>query len=484
MSNLTDSNRRPAAATPVDAPPGAGATGIAPLPKKMPAREAPLTVGALWRFYAPLGVGQSLMTVSHAIINGSLNRTVHPEASLASYAIAMSLHMLSESPMVMLRQTGAALLRDRASWPAYVRVAAVACALNVIASLLIAWTPLGHGLFHHGLGAPETLLPAVIATFQFSAFVVIFSTIRCVLHSVLLVNKKTLWITAGMAARLTVMLVLAVVLAMTGWLQDGRRGALIFMAGMATEAFAAMFGFRKWFRALPERPQPSAEDPAPRPLTPVRVWAFYLPLVLAAMTGAFGPSIVNAGLARMNHPQTVIATFAQAGVVTNLILGTIFLSHQVSLFFAAPPGAPGARERNAKVTVFFVQLGLGASGVLGLLAWTPVGDLLLIRAFQTTPALLPAVKQVLHISMFLPIIAVWNEYRVGLLLAAGRSRVLTISKLSNIAALAAAVLVLSRFCPNLGAVAAPLASLCALGVEQTVLVRMTKRLRSRKSGAE
>jgi Na+-driven multidrug efflux pump len=217
------------------------------------------------------------------------------------------------------------------------------------------------------------------------------------------------------------------------------------------------------------RPPPASD--------PRRVWTFYLPLVLAALTGALAPSIISAGLARMHEPRAVIATFAQASVVTTLVLGALFLVHQVSLFYAAPPGAAGARERNRWVHRFCLQIGLGASAVLGVLAWTPAGDWLLLKCFQATPALLPDVKQVLHFSMYLPLVLVWNEYRVGLLLAAGHSRVLTVTKLCSVAALATVVFTLARLFPNLGAVAAPISSFCALSAEQTVLLLMTRRLK-------
>ena len=71
-----------------------------------------------------------MMTVSHAIINGSLNRTSQPTQSVASYAVANSICVLAESPMVMLRQTGAALVRDRAGWFTYMRLALLACGID------------------------------------------------------------------------------------------------------------------------------------------------------------------------------------------------------------------------------------------------------------------------------------------------------------------------------------------------------------------
>ena len=448
-----------------------------------------------------------MMTLSHAIINGSLNRTTHPERSVAAYAVSNSLQVLSESPMVMLRQTGAALVRDRAAWRVYARVALRAILLDQLICLAIAWTPLSHLVFHYWLGVKDELFPATVDVFRVHLWVALFSMLRSVFHTVLLVKQKTLWVTLGMGLRLALMLALAALFTQTGWLDSGVRGAVIFLAGMAMEALAGLGAFRKWFRSLPERlahptagarpPVVTADDgssiapeatglpdyhpasPSRGPLTTERVARFYLPLVIAALTSAMGPAIVNSGLSRMADPQSVIATAAIANVVGFLVMGPLFMLHQVSLFFA-PPLLSAARSndpRDRTVKWFCANVGLGASVLLGLLAWTPGGDWLLAWPFQAPLSLLPQIKAVLRLSMFLPLISVWNEFRNGKLLATGRSAVLTLSKLCNIAVLAAAVMTLVRLVPELGARVSPLAVLCALGAEQTLLWAASARLR-------
>jgi Na+-driven multidrug efflux pump len=240
---------------------------------------------------------------------------------------------------------------------------------------------------------------------------------------------------------------------------------------MATEAISGFGSFRKWFHTLPASAESSYV------LTTQRAAMFYLPLVVASLTGAFAYSIINAGLARMADPRSVIATFAIANVVTYLLLGPLFMLHQVSLFFGAMPGVPGSRERNALVKRFCLWIGFIATAILGLLAWTPLGDWLLLRAFQSPSALLPLVKQVLRVSMFVPLVVAWNEYRTGRLLAAGRSRTMTAAKFCNLAMLAATMLAVTKLAPRMGAVAAPIAVLCALTAEQLVLLRATARMR-------
>jgi len=458
VSEPFDNEEMPVA-TPVGAPPECG-----------------VSQWTLWKFYAPLAASNAMMTISHAIINGSLNRTSQPTPSIASYAVANSICVLAESPMVMLRQTGAALVRDRAGWATYMRVALLAAAVDQLLCLAIAWTPLAHVVIHHWMGARDEMFPAAVNAFRVLMFVSLFSALRSIFHSVLLVKQKTLWVTLGMALRVIVMLALAAFFTQTGWLDSGMRGGVIFLAGMAVEAVSAFSSFRKWFHSLPQH-APRTEPSAP-PLTFRRVTVFYLPLVVAAITGAMTMSVINAGLSRIPHPQSVIATAAIGSVVTYLLMGPLFMIHQVSLFFSAPlVGAHPHDRRDRTVGWFCVQTGVGATVIIGLLAWTPMGDWLLLHAFQAPAALLPLVKDVLRISMFMPLIAVWNEYRNGKLLAAGHSRVLTAAKLLNITTLVLAVTTLVKAAPSLGARISPIASLCALAAEQLVLHFVCRRFK-------
>ncbi|MFA6560496.1 MAG: hypothetical protein WCV00_01145 [Verrucomicrobiia bacterium] len=438
--------------------------------------ESGVSQWTLWKFYAPLAASNAMMTLSHAIINGSLNRTSQPAQSVASYAVANSICVLAESPMVMLRQTGAALVRDRAGWGTYMRVALLAGFIDQLLCLAIAWTPLAYIVIHRWMGARDELFPAAVSVFQVLMFVSLFSALRSIFHSVLLVKQKTLWITLGMALRVVMMLALAALFSQTGWLDSGMRGGVIFLAGMAVEAISAFGSFRKWFHSLPQQ-QPRAEVSAP-PLTFRRVATFYLPLVVAAITGAMTMSIINAGLSRIPDPQSVIATAAIGSVVTYLLMGPLFMIHQVSLFFSAPlTGAHPHDRRDRTVGWFCVQTGVGATVIVGLLAWTPLGDWLLLHAFQAPATLLALIKDVLRVSMFLPLIAVWNEYRNGKLLAAGHSRMLTAAKLLNVAMLVLAVTTLVSTTPSLGARISPIASLCALAAEQIVLLIVCARLK-------
>ena len=449
------------------------------LPVAAPASPPPecgVSQWTLWKFYAPLAASNAMMTISHAIINGSLNRTSQPTQSIASYAVANSICVLAESPMVMLRQTGAALVRDRAGWATYMRVALLAAAVDQLLCLAIAWTPLAHVVIHHWMGARDEMFPAAVNAFRVLMFVSLFSALRSIFHSVLLVKQKTLWVTLGMALRVIVMLALAAFFTQTGWLDSGMRGGVIFLAGMAVESLSAFGSFRKWFHSLPQE-APRTETSAP-PLTFRRVAVFYLPLVVAAITGAMTMSIINAGLSRIPQPQSVIATAAIGSVVTYLLMGPLFMIHQVSLFFSAPlAGAHPHDRRDRTVGWFCVQTGVGATVIIGLLAWTPLGEWLLVRAFQAPADLLSHVEDVLRISMFLPLIAVWNEYRNGKLLAAGHSRVLTMSKLLNISTLVLTVMLLVKATPSLGARISPIASLCALTAEQLVLHLFCRRFK-------
>lgn len=74
-----------------------------------PLHKPAVSLPQMFAFFIPLGLAQSLVTISHVIINGTLNRADNPEAVIASFALAMSLlgmHALSQYYIVKRVDSG------------------------------------------------------------------------------------------------------------------------------------------------------------------------------------------------------------------------------------------------------------------------------------------------------------------------------------------------------------------------------------------
>ncbi|MCX6909224.1 MAG: hypothetical protein NTY01_14445, partial [Verrucomicrobia bacterium] len=78
----------------------------------------------------------------------------------------------------MLRQTGAALVRDRAGWATYMRVALLAGFIDQLLCLAVAWTPLAYVVIHRWMGARDELFPAAVDVFRLLMFISLFSVLR------------------------------------------------------------------------------------------------------------------------------------------------------------------------------------------------------------------------------------------------------------------------------------------------------------------
>src|SRR5690554_5044883 len=121
----------------------------------------------LLRFYLPLAVTWMLMMFTHTIISAGLARTVDPTVSTAAYAVALSLGAIFEAPLVMLRQTGMALISSKQSFQIVRRIAGITLLIFMAIVVAIGYVPaLGRFVFQDILGVADELLAATITAFR------------------------------------------------------------------------------------------------------------------------------------------------------------------------------------------------------------------------------------------------------------------------------------------------------------------------------
>lgn len=145
-----------------------------------------ITTKQLLAFFLPLGLSSTLVTISHVIINSTLARSPDPEFIIASYAIPLSFIALTERPVVLLRQTCSALVRDRISFRAMASVSNFVLISVMLVSALVAYTPLGEWVFRYLFAVDEALLQPIIHVYRILMFVIIFSGIRCLYHGIII----------------------------------------------------------------------------------------------------------------------------------------------------------------------------------------------------------------------------------------------------------------------------------------------------------
>lgn len=389
-------------------------TGSVNAPSPKPA----VTLSQMFAFFIPLGLAQSLVTISHVIINGTLTRAANPEAVIASYAVAMSLLGITEKPAVLLRQTCSALVRDRVSFRAVSRVAFYLLAGIVLFGALVSYTGFGRFIFGTLFGVPGEQVTPIMHVYRFAMFISIFSGLRCLFHGIIIYNKRTFWLTIGMVIRLLSMYALSQFFIARG-VGSGQVGAIIFLLGMIIEATVAVWeGGRLYRKELPEKkPGHPYEKPA-------QIFTFYRPLLYSSLIAVIIVPSINVVLGKTPDTERSIAAFALASSVCQLVLSFFSYMHQIVLnFYRADP---------RRVKQFTLIMAFIPSILLMVLSFTPLGAWVMTHPLGAKELLLEESLKALRVFVLLTLSFTWLDFANGLLMLHGQTKVMVWSQASNV----------------------------------------------------
>lgn len=381
--------------------------------------KSAVTLAQMFAFFIPLGLAQSLVTISHVIINGTLTRAANPEAVIASYAVAMSLLGITERPAVLLRQTCSALVRDRISFRAVSRVAFYLLAGIVLFGALVSYTGFGKLIFGTLFGVNGEQVKPIMHVYRFAMFVSIFSGLRCLFHGIIIFNKRTFWLTIGMVVRLLAMYALSQFYIARG-VDSGQVGAVIFLFGMIIEAAVAVWeGMRLYRKELPEKkPDHPYEKPG-------QIFSFYRPLLYSSFIAVIiGPSI-NIVLGKTTDMERSIAAFALASSVCQLVLSFFSYLHQIVLNFY--------RTDPSTVKRFTLLMAFIPSVLLAILSFTPLGAWVMTHPLGAKELLLEESLKALRLFVLMTLAFTWLDYANGMLMLFGQTKVMIWSQASNVA---------------------------------------------------
>ncbi|WP_144931931.1 multi antimicrobial extrusion protein MatE [Paenibacillus sp. 32O-W] len=419
----------------------------------------------LFAFFIPLGISASLVTISHVIINSTLARAAQPEAVIASYAIALSLLGITEKPAALLRQTCSALVRDRVSFRAMSAIALYVFASIFALGLIISYTDLGRLVFRYFFGVQENGLQETIDAYRILMFVSIFSGIRCLYHGIIIFNKRTTWLTIGMIIRLVGMYALAQYYIMTGKVNSGSVGAVIFLLGMVIEAAVSVWEGRKLLKkVIPEKVEG-------HPISTKRqIFQFYRPLLYYSLLAVVVGPAINAMLGKSSNMELAIASYAIAFSLAQLAQSFFSYIHQIVLNFY--------RTDRTQVIRFTLMLSFIPALLVGMLAYTPVGPWFMENQMGVNEELMQASLEALRVFMIMNLIFPWLDFFNGIVMLRGQTKIMVWSQGSNVGVTLIVLLICIIAAPGwngtIGALAQSLGFLMELAVVLLVLRRVSK----------
>lgn len=392
-------------------------------------------------FLTPLVLTSQLMTLAGPIMNVAIGRAPEPKIEIAGYWIGFTIVFFLGSACLVLQQITAALVEDR---PTGRRLALAGLLLGGGASLMtlaVAMTPLGDLVFQRLIPTTPAVEKTARAVLTLLSPAPLLVAAREVANGLAIREHRTSLVAAGTLIRV-VALAIAVASLVAG---RGATGAVstawAFLAGLTIEAvflaIATRSHWRDWFRADP---------PGEHGVSYGGIARVGGPLVAAAFVWTSTRPAIHAVLGRLPDSDLAQAGF---GVVLPLMLASyapLWALHQASLVL------PREQGDLTRILVLAGRLAIGLALVIGLVAVTPLGPLVLRLGFGLSPELERAVTPALPLLALGPFLVSARAIAQGLLMRARRTGAfLILSPLKILLMIAMGILIAARW-PNVNGV--------------------------------
>jgi len=393
---------------------------------------APLTVRRTWAFFWPLALSGIIMSAGQPVVQAGLARLANPELTLAAYGVAFYVALLLEAPIVMLLVTATALVRDERTYRFTRNAMLLFNAGVVLATAAVALClPLYDFVFMRLLGFPfevaRAAQPALIALIPWSGAV----GVRRYYQGILIRYGHTRVVSWGSGVRLLVM-VLALLGGMAVIPQHGVFiGGLALLLGVTADMLVALFFAR---RLLMKHVLPAYSDEATGAgLRMLPFLAFFIPLILTMALRFVSRPLMLSGIARSHDPVLALAAFPVALGTLQMFAGFTQFLQQVAVALVKDGQSFGVARR------FTWMIAAGSTGLMALVAFTPLGDLY----HGLVIGLKGQVLAMANTSVALLVASAWlmafQGYLQGLMIRRARTMAVNIAALGNLILLVAAI---------------------------------------------
>ena len=156
---------------------------------------------------------------------------------------------------------------------------------------------------------------------------------------------------------------------------------------------------------------------------------FFFPLLLNVQLMSISHTIINGALARLEDYVTALAGISVAMVIHLFIASPSYQNHTVTIAMVR-----GRRSMHS-VLLFVVLVAGYVAIMLSLIAFTPVGDLVLLRLLGAPPEVAEEARKALHLLTLLPFFTGMRGFCQGLVIRARRTGLVSLATGVRVAAL-------------------------------------------------
>ena len=373
-----------------------------------------LSLHKIFRTWWPLAASWLIMTGEIPALAAVVARKAQPEVHLAAWGVVFPLALILASPIMMLLAASTTLSKDWASYTTLRRYMFVLAGALTIFHALMAFTPLFYVLVEDILAAPAAIVEPVRLGLRIMLPWSFALAYRRFNYGVLIRFGHPGAVTVGSGVRLLCDALAGSVLYFMFDLPGIAVATGTIIAGVLGEALYARL------RIAPvQREQVRPAPPVAEPVT-LRMFAlFYVPLVMTSLLQILVQPIGTAALSRMPDPLTSLAVWPVVYGLLIFLMSTGIAFTEVVVIMLEEPRASGALQR------FATLLAVTLSGILLLIAATPLADVWFGRIVALPADLVAMAHQAVWFCLLVPGLAAFESFFNGILLNRKRTRGIT-----------------------------------------------------------
>ncbi|MFT5174150.1 MAG: O-antigen/teichoic acid export membrane protein [Gammaproteobacteria bacterium] len=429
-------------------------------------RTAPVSLRGAYKFFMPLIFMAELHMLSHAVITAFLARMPDPEPTLAAYSMAFYLHATLGSPVWAVQFVAISYIRDKASMRKLLIFSAQTFALVGWLWALISVTPFGLTFFKVVFGASDAVAIDAQRCILVSTLIVPFVFFRSLSYALLMIHRRTVFVTLGTFIRL---LSLAVILYVLTRVTDGALvgiGALTACIGV--ESVYAVIAARKHYMQLPVQSE--------APPTYRELWRFGWPVMLMQTAESGVAFMATFFLGRLPRPELAIAAFGVLDGMMRVLLGPLR---------NLTPAVQTLTQSRVDIGImlkFAIQIALVFSLLMGVMQIGTVGRWTLESVMGLPPDMAAYVAPALSLSFVLALCMTASSFARGLLLSSRKTGAIAVSSVARIVAAGVVGAIALTMTEVNGAVVGMLSLIAAFATEALMLGMRVLQVERREHG--
>ncbi|HNP28760.1 MAG TPA: hypothetical protein PKK23_06930 [Nitrospirales bacterium] len=354
------------------------------------------------------------MGLEFPLVTATVSRLVDPEIHLAAYGgVVFPLSLMIEAPVIMILVASTALCKDWLAYRLIRNFIVVLGSILTVIHIVVAFTPVYGIIVQDVLGVPEVIVEPARIGLQCMTPWTLSIAVRRFFQGVVIRAGQTRLIGLGTLVRLFVSsAVLLGGLAISSF--PGIVVATVAMSsGAMIEAGFILIFVRPILRNLKASPAHSS------PLTLKQLSVFYWPLAFTPLISLGNLPIVSAAISRMPNAIESLAVWPVLGGLSFVFRsGGLAMQEVVVALYDRP-------HFLAPLKKFVTMVSISTSGILFMIAATPLSTLWFEWGAALTPELTVLASTALWLMVIFPALSPWESFFQGQFVHRGATSIIT-----------------------------------------------------------